>query len=54
LDRSNPQAIRAAESAQLQLARTYLEHQRRNFFWIDVDLYAAAGTRLQAEMNAAH
>jgi hypothetical protein len=53
LDRSNPQAIRAAESARQQLARTYFEHQRRSFFWVDVDLYAPAGVRLQAELSAA-
>ncbi len=54
LDRSNPQAIRAAESARQQLAQSYLEHQRRSFFWVDVDLYAGAGVRLQAEVNAVH
>ena len=53
LDRSNPMAVRAAESARQQLAQTYFEHERRSFFWVDVDLYAAAGAKLQAEMNAA-
>jgi uncharacterized membrane protein len=50
LDRSNPQAIRAAESARQQLTRTYFEHQRRSFFWMDVDLYANRGD-FQAEVK---
>jgi uncharacterized membrane protein len=53
LDRSNPQAIRVAEFAREQLTRTYVEHQRKSFFWVDVDLYAPAGAPLQAEMSVA-
>jgi len=51
-DRSNPEAIREAELARQQLTQTYLEHQRRRFFWVDVDLYAAAEAKLQAETKA--
>jgi 4-amino-4-deoxy-L-arabinose transferase-like glycosyltransferase len=51
LDRSNPQAVRSAESARQQLTRTYFEHQRRSFFWVDVDLYANRG-QFQAEAKA--
>ena len=51
LDRKNPAAVKAAESARQRLAQAYLELQRRKFFWVDVDLYAAAGAKLQAEMN---
>jgi hypothetical protein len=51
LDRSNPQAVRAAESARQQLTHTYFEHQRRDFFWVDVDLYANRGD-FQAEVKA--
>jgi 4-amino-4-deoxy-L-arabinose transferase-like glycosyltransferase len=52
LDKRNPTAVRAAESAQRQLALSYFEHERRNFFWVDVDLYTAAGAKLEAEMKA--
>lgn len=51
LDRSNPQALRAAEAARQQLTRAYFEHQRRSFFWVDVDLYANRGD-FQAEVKA--
>jgi 4-amino-4-deoxy-L-arabinose transferase-like glycosyltransferase len=51
LDRKNPQAVRAAESARQQLTRNYFEHQQRSFFWVDVDLYANRGD-FQAEVKA--
>jgi hypothetical protein len=51
LDRSNPQAVQAAESARQQLTRTYLEHQRKRFFRIDVDLYAATARESQAQVK---
>lgn len=49
LDRKNPAAVKAAESARQRLAQTYFDSERRQFFWVDVDLYATTRGEFQAE-----
>jgi len=49
LDRKNPAAVKAAESARQQLAQTYFDSERRQFFWVDLDLFATTRGNFRAE-----